>query len=205
MKYTTLILLLFLCGCTVYTEKQSEALSQTVFATKDSIDKARIDLADFYVDQASRIVKPPKKRIEINSVYKPSAPTTTIPVINTSNKKTPEYNQSKQRIVIIPEKYKNDTVVVVSSEEYSQLLKDKQIFAQLQKDTENITEAKKFVDEELIKQMQYADKMVQDLNIMQKKLVEKDLAILQRNIVIVVLSSLIGIGVYLRFKGGMFF
>jgi hypothetical protein len=189
----------------VYTEKQSEALSQTVFATKDSIDKARIDLADFYVDQASRIVKPPKKRIEINSVYKPSAPTTTIPVINTSNKKTPEYNQSKQRIVIIPEKYKNDTVVVVSSEEYSQLLKDKQIFAQLQKDTENITEAKKFVDEELIKQMQYADKMVQDLNIMQKKLVEKDLAILQRNIVIVVLSSLIGIGVYLRFKGGMFF
>lgn len=205
MRYTILLATLFLCGCTVYTEKQSEALSQTVFATKDSIDKARIDLADFYVDQASRIVKPPKKRIEINSVYKPSAPTTTIPVLNTSNKKTPEYNQSKQRIVIIPEKYKNDTVIVVSSEEYSQLLKDKQIFAQLQKDTENITEAKKVVDEELIKQMQYADKMVQDLNIMQKKLVEKDLAILQRNIVIVVLSSLIGIGIYLRFKGGMFF
>jgi hypothetical protein len=36
---------------------------------------------------------------------------------------------------------------------------------------------------------------------MQRRLVEKDLAILQRNIIIVSLLAAIGIGVYLRIKG----
>jgi len=43
--------------------------------------------------------------------------------------------------------------------------------------------------------------MVKDLNIMQRKLVEKDLAILQRNIVIIVLLAAIGGATYLRIKG----
>ena len=59
------ILFLFLYGCTIYTEKQSKALSQTVYATKDSLDVARIDLADSYINQAVKIVKPPKKRIDV--------------------------------------------------------------------------------------------------------------------------------------------
>lgn len=201
MRNTLFLVLFFLCGCTIYTEKQSEALSQTVFATKDSIEKARIDLADFYVEQASRIVKPPKKRIDIQAVYKQSTDITTIPVISSNHKKSPEYNKTKQRVVIIPEKYKNDTVVVVSSEEYNQLLKDKQIFAQLKKDTENITNAKKEVDEELIRQMQNADKMIQDLNKMQKQILKKDLLILRLYIVIFGLISTIVGGVYLRIKG----
>ena len=49
--------------------------------------------------------------------------------------------------------------------------------------------------------MEYNDKMVRDLNIMQRKLVEKDLAILQRNIIIVVLLGTIGVATYLRIKG----
>ena len=49
--------------------------------------------------------------------------------------------------------------------------------------------------------MEYRDKMIQDLNIMQKKLVEKDLAILQRNIIIVLLLGTIIGATYLRIKG----
>jgi hypothetical protein len=182
-------------SCTVYTEKQSEALSRSVYATKDSIEAARIDLADKYVAEASRIVKPPKSRIDIQPVYKK-----TIDVITSSSKHSPTI-VNKQRVVIVPEKYRNDTIVVVSSQEYEQLLKDKETFSQIQKDNVNLIETKKVVDQELIRQMEYGDKMIKDLNIMQKKLVEKDLAILQRNILIVILLLLMGGATYLRIKG----
>jgi hypothetical protein len=43
--------------------------------------------------------------------------------------------------------------------------------------------------------------MVRDLNIMQKKLIEKDLAILQRNIAIIFLLVIMGGATYLRIKG----
>lgn len=195
--YALLVVLisLTLIACTVYTEKQSEALSRTVYATKDSLDQARIDLADKYSTETTRLVKPPKKRISIPPVYKKT--------INTigSQSSSSKVVVNKQRVLIVPEKYKNDTVVVVSSEEYEQLLKDKEIYEQMQKDYHNLSETKNFVDEELIRQMEYNDKMIKDLNIMQKKLVEKDLAILQRNIVIVLLCVSIGGGVYLRMKG----
>jgi hypothetical protein len=80
-------------------------------------------------------------------------------------------------------------------------LKDKETFAQIKKDFENLTTVRDQVDQELIRQMEYNDKMIKDLNIMQKKLVEKDLAILQRNIIIVVLLLAIGGATYLRIKG----
>ena len=187
--------LFFLTSCTIYTEKQSEALSRSVYASKDSIENARFDLADLYVNESSRLVKPPKKRIEIKPVFKKN-----IDIVTTQHKTTPTVI-NKQRVVIIPEKYKSDTVVIVSSSEYEQLLKDKEVYSQIEKDLNNLSETKIFIDQELIKQMQYNDKMVKDLNIMQKKLVEKDLVILQRNIVIVLLISLIVGGVYLRIKG----
>ena len=198
-KYSALFLFfLLLPSCTVYTEKQSEAISQTVYATKDSLDKARIDLADEFSSQSTRLIKPPKKRIQIESVYKQ-----TIPVLASQSKpeKGVKVLANKQRVVIIPEKYKNDTVVVVSSEEYQQLLEDKEVFAQLEKDFKNLTDLRTIVDQELIKQKEYGDKMIRDLNIMQKKLVEKDLAILQRNIIIVALLLTIGGATYLRIKG----
>jgi hypothetical protein len=188
---------LFSNSCTVYTEKQSEALSRSVYASKDSFDAARLDLTDGYLQEATRIVKPPKKRIEIKSVYhnKPN-----IDVISSDSKSNP-VPKSKQRILIVPEKYKNDTVVVVNSIEYEQLLKDKEVLKQLQNDLSNLSNLKTEVDNELVKQEQYRNKMVQDLNIMQKKLVEKDLVILQRNIVIVFLLLFIAASIYLRMKG----
>jgi organic radical activating enzyme len=64
-----------------------------------------------------------------------------------------------------------------------------------------LTETKNIVDQELIKQLEFNDKMIKDLNVMQKKIAEKDLAILQRNIIIVVLILTIGGATYLRIKG----
>jgi hypothetical protein len=196
MKVLILVIFcLFFSACTIYTEKQSQALSRTVYATKDSIDQARIDLADKYATETTRLVKPPKQRVEIPPVYKKH-----IPVITSQSKSSPLY-VDKQRVLVIPEKYRNDAVVLVSSKEYEELLKDKEVFAQIKKDFENLNVVRDQVDQELIRQMEYNDKIIKDLNIMQKKLVEKDLAILQRNIIITVLLLTIGAATYLRIKG----
>lgn len=188
-------ILLSLNSCTVYTEKQSEALSKSVYATKDSLDNARIDLADHYANESTRLVRPPKKRIDIQPIYKKN-----IDNITSSSKVTPTII-NKQRVIVVPEKYKNDTLVVVSSEEYQQLLKDKETYAQIEKDNANLIETKNAVDQELIRQMEYNDKMIKDLNQMQRKLVEKDLAILQRNVAIIFLLVIITGATYLRIKG----
>ena len=68
-------------------------------------------------------------------------------------------------------------------------------------DFETIQKVKKDVDEELTKQQGYVNKMIQDLNKMQKQLIEKELAIWKRNVVIACLILSIAGGVYLRMKG----
>lgn len=185
------ILLLCTTSCnTVYTEKQTEALSKVVYATKDSLDAARVDLADEYATTATRMVKPPKDRIEIQTIYKkPSA------VIDKNS------TGIKQRVVVIPSKYKNDVVVVVSSAEYQELLKDKEAYKQLQTDHDLLARAKEEVDAELLKQAEYRDQMIKDLNSMQKSIAEKDLALLKARGIIVALVLAIVAGIYLRIKG----
>jgi len=192
------MMLLGTSSCTIYTEKQSEALSKVVYASKDSLDVARIDLTDKYITEATRIVRPPKSRIPIEAVYKKI--NLHINTVSSSSKLDP-VPVNKQRMVIIPERYRHDTVVVVNTEEYQQLLKDKETFAQIQKDTVGLMDAKKQVDEELIRQLENRDKMINDLNVMQRKLVEKDLALLQRNLIIVGLILAICGATYLRIKG----
>jgi len=204
-----LILAIFcvvLTSCTVYTEKQSQALSRSIYATRDSLDQARIDLADYYSQESTRVVKPPKERIKIQPVFQ-NLPKETLPILSSSpsslnlNTTNSTIGIEKGRVLIIPEKYKNDQVVVVLSREYEELLKDKKINKQLQLDYENLTKFKTEVDQELNKQEQYNNKMIQDLNKMQKQLVEKDLAILQRNVIIAILLATIAGGIYLRIKG----
>lgn len=189
------IVLIMCTSCkTVYTEKQTEALSQVVYATKDSLDAARIDLADTYATEATRIVRPPKERLEVQAIYEKSSA-----VLSSGTKNiTPE---SKQRVVMIPEKYKQDIVVVVSSAEYDQLLKDKENFDQIQKDHEVLVKAKQDVDEELTKQTEYKDQMIKDLNQMQTVIAEKNLTILKQRGLIISLVIAIAAGIYLRMKG----
>jgi sialic acid synthase SpsE len=47
---------------------------------------------------------------------------------------------------------------------YQKLLKDKETYEQIEKDNAFLVETKKLIDEELIRQMEYNDKMVRDLN-----------------------------------------
>jgi Pyruvate/2-oxoacid:ferredoxin oxidoreductase gamma subunit len=192
MKKLILIILTLGCivGCTYYTEKQSETLSRNVYATSDSLNTARVDLANYYSEQTTRLVKSPKKRISIHAVYE-------------AGKVAAE--NSKTRVIVVPEAYRNDKVVVVNSSEYQELLKDKAIAEQLKKDNENIIKSKIETDKELAKQAEYNNKMIIDLNNMQKKLVEKDLAILWRNIIIVGLLVSIGGYIYLRMNSFLVF
>jgi DNA primase len=206
--------LILLTSCTFYTEKQSEALSQSSYAVNDSIEHGRFDLAEKYSEQVVRIVKPPKKRIVINPVLENLPSTTRSPQSpdtssSSSTNSTPSlsiYSSSpslseKRRVVIVPEKFKNDPVVAVNSLEYEKLLLDQEIHKQLQKDHENLLKNKQEVDQELNKQERYNSQMIKDLNKMQKQLLEKDLAILKRNIIIAVMGLVMGLGVYLRIKG----
>ena len=193
MKKILLLSVLLITGCTYYTEKQSEALSQNVYATNDSLNKARVDLAYYYSDQTTRLVKIPKKRIPIQSVYQAGD------VVKGAKTGT------STRVVIVPDQYKGDKVVVVGSTEYQELLKTKAIADQLKKDNENIIKAKAETDKELAKQAEYTNKMIKDLNHLQSEIYKKDLAILWRNIIIVTLLGGIGVYIYLKMNGLFFF
>ena len=180
-------------SCTYYTEKQTEEVSQTVYATKDSIDKARFDLADEYSTQATRLVKPPKNRIEISHLNA-AVPQT---LSNTEHKNT----TSKSPVVVIPERLRGMTVMVVNSEEYKTLLQDKEAHEQLKLDYGTLDDTKKAVDQELITQTKFRDKMVNDLNNMKETIATKNLVIMKLSLTSTALGFCLVAGVILKFKG----
>lgn len=182
--------LCFLSSCTVYTEKQSEALSQNVYATNDSVNKGRIDLAYYYSDQTTRLVKIPKKRIEIQSVYEAGQ------VVKGSK------NADKTRVVLVPDQYKNEKVVVVGSSDYQDLLKVKAVAEQLKKDNTNIVKDKAIVDTELAKQAAMTDKIINNINTLQKEHISDQFTIFRDNVIIVVLLIVIAGLLYLLFRTG---
>jgi len=193
MNKILLLSVLLVVGCTYYTEKQSEALSQNVYATNDSLNKARVDLAYYYSDQTTRLVKPPKKKIDIQPIYQAGE------VVKDAKAGV------KTRVDIVPSQYKGDKVVVVDSVEYQDLLKVKAIAEQLKKDNVNLINAKENTDKELAKQAEYTNKMIKDLNHLQAEVYKKDLAILWRNIIIGVLLASIGGYIYLRMNSFLMF
>jgi translation initiation factor 1 (eIF-1/SUI1) len=184
---------MLIAGCTYYTEKQSETLSQNVYAANDSLNNARVDLAYYYSNETTRLVKPPKKKIDIRPVYQAGE------VVKDTKA------GDKTRVVIVPSQYKGDKVVVVDSVEYQDLLKVKAIAEQLKKDNANLASAKENTDKELAKQAEYNNKMIKDLNHLQAEVYKKDLAILWRNIIIISLLVLIGGYIYLRVNRLFFF
>jgi hypothetical protein len=191
--FLAMLSLTFLTGCatkTRYVERQSEELSQAVYGTKDSIEVARIDLAERYIKQASRLVAPPKNRAKIEAIVK------------SKNEKETE------RVLILPNSNKNDKVVFVDSPEYLELTKDSRIAQQLKMELQNWQLYTKEVDRKLTEQYEIQNEMIvkiQDLEKQvlekDKKLLRKDIAILWRNIMIVSLIGVMGVGVYLRIKG----
>lgn len=218
-----LLSIILMCSCTVYSEKRSEALSQAVFATADSVQVARFDLADKYSKEATRLAFPPKKAIKISPIItkpsvKPSVtiknpkpydsikansssePVTSEHILITSTPSLLDLTSPVFRLVI-PEKFKDYPLLIENSTEWNDLIKTKEFSKQLQTDLRNISILKNNIDAELAKQNEMNNKMVRDLNVMQKKLVQKDLAILQRNVVIISLLLIMAVALYLRIKG----
>jgi hypothetical protein len=197
MKKILLLTLLF-TGCTVYTEKQSEVVSQSVYATKDSISDGRIDLASEYINQVTEIIKPPKKPIKIDPVYEDDQTT----VVQKHNPhKTMRFiceSSSRRRVVILPEDLKNDKVVSVNSVEYNDLLKNKRIAQQLQQDNQKLLTEKKAVTDEITKQTEMNNKMVKDLNFYQKEVYKLRYQLLLRDIALAVIILLIGAWIYVK-------
>ncbi len=192
MKKLFIFLTLLFVSCTVYTEKQSEAVSQNVYATNDSLGKARVDLAYFYSNETTKFIKPPKHPIKINSIYEAGE------VVKNSKQ------ADRTRVVIVPDAYRNDKVIVVGSVEYQKLLADSEIKKQLEQDNKNMQIQLVKNTDELVKQKDMRDKMVKDLNHLQSEIYKKDLAILWRNIIIVGLLGSIGVYFYAK-SNGLFF
>jgi hypothetical protein len=194
MRYFLLLIsIIFLTGCATkikYVERQSEELSRSVYATKDSLDMARLDLANKYAIESTKIVAPPKNKIKIESIIQSKA------------------DGSTQRVLILPTGNKDDKVINIGSKEYEELIKDVRIANQLKNDLNNWTLYSKEVERKLAEEYQIQSEMILKIQTLEtqvlekdKKLLKKDIAILWRNIVIVSLIGVIGLGVYLRIKG----
>ena len=220
MKYTLILILILLCGCAVYTEKRSEALSQAVFATAESIKNARFDKAGPYAEQAKRLAYPPKKQISVppiitSSTRKIESTNKSIDVRKTSTntktgsklnsnviKVTSDTEEDEQVLrLVIPESLKHAKLLIENSEEWNELMETKKFKEQLEIDNANLKKLASDIDAELQKQLKYNNQMVIDLNNMQKKLVEKDLLITRLYITIFILIISIAGGIYLRIKG----
>ena len=147
-------------------------MSQAVYASKDSIEVARLDLTDMYVSQAARIIVPPKHRITISAVYKKGT-------VGTST--LASSNSKGQRILVVPEKYKNDKVVVVNSQEYAELLKAVEINAQLEKDKLNLKEHIVVVDTQLANNEKITNELILSNQQLKENVLEKEIIIAKRN------------------------
>ena len=186
MRKLLLLIALFTTSCTVYTEKQSEAVSQNVYATNDALGKARVDLAYFYSNETTKFIKPPKRPIKISSIYEAGKVVQNAPA------------GERTRVVIVPDAYKNDKVVVVGSVDYQNLLKDREIKRILEQDNKNKELQLEANNKELTKQKEMQDKMVKDLNYYQKEVYKLRLRCLWLSVVIGGLILAIGGYIYMR-------
>jgi hypothetical protein len=179
-KLYVLALSFLLTGCLPnFIEKQSEPLKQAVYGVNDSLDKGRVDLAWYYSNETVKLVTPPNKRIEIKEVYEPKA----LPV---------SQDDKGQRVVLLPEGLKGNKVVVVNSDEYKELLKNKNIATQLQVELTN----QKAFTEKVVQQQKDNEKIQSDLllayNHSKELIAKKDTAIWYRNFIILGLLVIIG-------------
>jgi len=135
---------LLLTNCAEPVAKQEQrAVSRGVYATKDSIDVSRYDLAKSYINETTRVVPPPaaKDRVKISPFVTPG-------------KKPSKGNagESPTQYVVLPPNEQNTHVIVMNSPEYNQLLTqysslqksqaaEKATFDKIKKDDDGIIKA----------------------------------------------------------------
>lgn len=188
--------LLLFCGCFLLTgclpsfiEKQSEPLKQAVYGVNDSLSEARIDLAWFYSNQTTKLVEPPKNRIVIKPLIKNE-------ITDSTGKKVTLVDGT--RILVLPEQYSNDEVIVVNSKAYNEIIKNKNIIEQLTKEKKEQGIFINTVNEQVKKNNEVNDKLLKSYNDARLLIAKKDATIWHRNAIIAVLLLLIGGYVALR-------
>lgn len=189
------ILSLF-CGCLLLTgclpnfiERQSEPLKQAVYGVNDSLAEARIDLAWFYSNQATRLVEPPKNRVVIKSLVRKE-------VIDSTGKKVTLVDGT--RILVLPEQYSKDEAIIVNTKAYNELLKDKSVIEQLTKEKKEQSIFISDVSKQIEKNKEINDKLLKSYTEAQTLIAKKDATIWHRNAIIAILLLLIGSYIALR-------
>lgn len=172
----------FLSSCgTQYLEKNSEALSQGVYAADDSISSNRFDLAKVYVQQVKRLVTPPQKRIKIDTVVS---------------------KDGTKKYILLPKDIEGQ-VVVVGSKEYDELLKSKEL---ANKVTTSYVELEKFnkqIEDQLKKEKEITNKLIKENQELKVKIEEKD-KVIWKYLCFLIVESVIILG-YIAWKLKVFF
>lgn len=182
--FLLLVFLLISCAPTRYIPKDSEPLSRAVYATSDSIDLGRVDLADQYAKQAKTLVDPPKQPVTIK------------PMISKTSK-----TDHGKNVIVVPPSLKGMQIVVVGSEEYRKLLSIKENAEQLKVEFENLQKEKEEVYKALAEQREAKSQLLKDYDKLVLDLKDKQLALLKRNVIIGGMGLLIGIYIFLKIKG----
>lgn len=179
MKYLLFALLLIFSGCikTGVTAIPSPEVSRTAYAIRDSFDVARIDLAEQYSSDLLRLVIPPDEKIIIKPVV-----------------------QNGKRIAIIPDKYKNDNVIVVGTVEWNNLSLIKDIADQLKSDNNKLLEQITKTDNEIRSQEILRIQIVDENNELKLKLAEKSNILLRTRLYLISIIGLIGGYIFLKIK-----
>lgn len=178
------VLTLMSCAPTKYIPKDSEPLSKAVYATSDSIDLGRIDLADQYAKQAKTLVEPPKQTILIK------------PLVSKSTSKS----VAKNNVIVIPSSLKGMQVIVVGSQEYEDLLKIKENAEVMEKDVEILKKQIEETRKAFREQYEAKSQLLKDYEKLVLDLKDKQLALIRRNIIIGGMSLLIGVYIFIKVK-----
>ena len=179
-----MVFLLISCAPTRYIPKDSEPLSKAVYATSDSIDLGRVDLADQYAKQAKTLVDPPKQPVIIK------------PIISKASK-----TDIGKNVIVVPPSLKGMQIVVVGSDEYRKLLSIKENAEQLKIEFENLQKEKEEVYKTLAEQREAKSHLLKEYEKLVLDLKDKQLALLRRNVIIGGMSLLIGLYIFLKVKG----
>lgn len=176
MKKVFLLIFIMLLSCrTQIVEIPSPTLCKTAYAIKDSFEEARIDLADRYTLELMKLVIPPKERIVIEPILKDG-----------------------KRVAIIPEKYKDTSVVVIGSKEWDELKKIKSIAEQLAGENNTLITLVNTLESELRDQKRITNELVSDNNKLTLENKDLESALWRKNVYLITIFLAIGGYVYAR-------
>jgi hypothetical protein len=181
-SFILVVVLLGLLSCTssVVVQRNTEALSQSVYAVKDSLDVERVDMASRYINVTTNLVPPPKERIVVE------------PIIKTDLK------GEKKRTIIVPDSYKGKNVVVIGSVEWDDLIKEADNAKTYKQDLENYKETSIKITEELQRQIQLVAEIQNKIDTLKLEKSKLETLIWKQRMIILILTLIVGIYILIK-------